>query len=123
MTSSKKQTTKKSHFKEYGKDYFKFFIVLCLMIYLFRKPIIYPFVLNIFGTEKIAGYVIDEKNYERRGHLTDEFTYSYEFKIDNIVYSDNSNIKGLKVGDPITIEFNKYFPFINRITNNNDNES
>ena len=48
-------------------------------------------------------------------HLTGNYTYSYEFKYNNNVYSNNSNIRGLSVGDTVTIEFNECFPFINRI--------
>lgn len=115
MTLRKKQTFKKNHFKEYSKDYAKFLIVICFIIYIFRKPLLYPLILDLFITEKTIAYIIDEKNYERRGQLTDEFTYSYKFKYENNIYSQNSNIRGLKIGDSLTIEFNKYIPSINRV--------
>ncbi|WP_338839534.1 hypothetical protein [Flavobacterium ginsenosidimutans] len=115
MALRKKRTLKKSHFKEYRKDYAKFLIVLCFIVFIFRKPLLYLLILDLFSTEKTIAYVTDEKNYERRGHLTNEFTYSYNFRYENINYSQNSNIKGLKVGDSLIIEFNKYIPSINRI--------
>ncbi|MBE8726487.1 hypothetical protein [Flavobacterium hungaricum] len=115
MTLRKKQIYKKKHLKKYGKDYVKIVLVLIFLLFIFRKPIIYSSVLNLFSTEKTYAYIIDEKNYERRGHLTDSFTYSYEFDYDGTTYNENSNVRGMKVGDKIKVEFNKYFPFINRI--------
>ncbi len=89
---------------------------MCFILFFFRKPIIYPSILTIFNTERITGCVINEKNLERESHLTNRYTYSYEFMYENESYTNNSNVRDLNVGDTLTIEFNKYFPFINRIS-------
>jgi hypothetical protein len=115
MNSRKKKTIRNNHFKIYWKDYVKLLFVICFVFYVFRKPLIYSPILNFFSTEKIKGYIIDEKNYERRGNLTHKYSYSYEFKYNNAIHTNNSNIRGLNVGDTVTIEFNKYIPFVNRI--------
>lgn len=120
MTIRKRQTFKKRHFKEYGKDYVKFLVLLCFVVFIFRRPLLYPLILELFSTEKTIAYVTDEKNYERRGHLTDKFTYSYKFRYENTVYYEDSNIRGLEIGDTLTVEFNKYVPSINRILNRNE---
>lgn len=104
------------HIKKYFKDYVKLFLLMCFVLFLFRKPLIYPSILTVFNAEKITGYVINEKNFERESHLTNRYTYSYEFLYKNKTYTNNSNARDLNVGDTLTIEFNKYFPFINRIS-------
>lgn len=116
----KKKIFKKMHLKEYGKDYVKFLVLLCFILFVFKRPLLYPFILDLSSTEKTIAYVIDEKNYERRGHLTDKFTYSYKFRYENTDYYEDSNIRGLKIGDTLTVEFNTYIPSINRILNNNN---
>jgi len=115
MNSRRKKVRKKKHFKEYGRDYIKLLLFLCFFLYISRKPLLYSWILNSYDTEITYAYVIDEKNYERRGHLADKFTYSYEFIYNGTTYTENSYIRGLTVGNRIRIEFNKKFPFINRI--------
>ncbi|WP_133524737.1 hypothetical protein [Flavobacterium sp. 245] len=114
-----KQKNKKSHLKEYSKDYLKIGLVFFFILFVFREPLIYSTILSNFNVEYAKGYIIDEKNYERRGHLTDKFSYSYKFYYDNEEYFNVSNRKELKVGDSLMIEFNKYFPFMNRIVKSN----
>lgn len=113
---SRKKNVIKNNLKKYGSDYIKFFLIVCCVLYLFRVPIVYNFILTFFHAEKVTGYVIGEKNYERRAHFTGKYTYSYEFIYNNATYSNNSNERDLSIGDTITIELNKYLPFINRIS-------
>lgn len=51
----------------------------------------------------------------RRGYLTGAFTYSYSFKIKDKEYKNDSYDRKYKIGDTVTIEYNQYLPFINRI--------
>lgn len=92
-------------------------LVILVLIYFLRNLIIYKPILNLFNTEQTKGVIINNKNYLRRGFLTGAFTYSYTFKINNEVYSNNSKSESYKVGDTVLIEYNGTFPFINRIKN------
>lgn len=93
----------------------KIFCFVLIMVYFFRIKIVYQPILNLFPTKIANGKIINEKNTMRRGHLTGAFTYSYSFKIKDKEYKNDSYDRKYKIGDTVTIEYNQYLPFINRI--------
>ncbi|WP_175620825.1 hypothetical protein [Chryseobacterium schmidteae] len=100
-----------------NSKWLKIFLLLLIMIYLFRDNIIYTPVLNIFSNENIKGQIIDEKHYKRRGQFTNQFTYYYKFSANGKDYSNPSYDEKYKVGDTVLVEYNETFPFMNRIKN------
>ncbi len=95
----------------------KIFLLLLIMIYLFRENIIYTPILNIFSSKNIKGQIINDKHYKRRGQFTNQFTYFYKFSVNGKDYSNPSYDEKYKVGDSVLVEYNENFPFINRIKN------
>ena len=93
----------------------KIFCFVLIMVYFFRIKIVYQPILTLFPTKITNGKIINEKNTMRRGHLTGAFTYSYSFKIKDKEYKNDSYDRKYKIGDTVTIEYNQYLPFINRI--------
>lgn len=100
------------------KTILKVILFLSLLLYFFRLKLVYQPVLDIFSTKLTTGKIIDEKNFMRRGHLTGRFTYSYIFKIQDKIYKNDSYDEKYQLNDTIIIEYNEYFPFINRIKGN-----
>lgn len=100
------------------KTILRIIFFLLLPLYYFRLTLIYQPILDIFSTKITTGRIIDEKNFMRRGHLTGRFTYSYTFRIQDKVYKNNSYDEKYQINDTLIIEYNEYFPFINRIKGN-----
>lgn len=100
----------------------KFFLILIFLfiIFLNRNVLIYRPLLSVAPTRVIYGVVVDKKNVLRRGFITDEFNYYYEFTVNNKVYFNPSYDENYKVGDTVLIEYNKTFPFMNRIKNSSE---
>lgn len=92
-------------------------LVILVLIYFLRNIIIYNPILSLFNTEQTKGVIVDNKNFLRRGFLTGAFTYSYTFKINGKVYSNDSKSESYKVDDSVLVEYNETFPFMNRIKN------
>ncbi|MCP1301607.1 hypothetical protein NK356_20715 [Chryseobacterium sp. S0630] len=90
-------------------------LIILVLIYFLRTLIIYKPILSLFKTEQTKGVIINNKNFLRRGFLTGAFTYSYNFKINDKVYTNDSKNENVKIGDTVLVEYNETFPFINRI--------
>lgn len=113
MTTKRKQIIRKD--KITVKDYLQLLIVPIIVIFFFRTQLIYDPMLNYLKVKKVKGVIINEKNYERRGHLTNRFSYTYKFYYEGEHYTNDSNNEDLKVGDSIDIVFISFFPSINKI--------
>lgn len=116
--SNKKSMNKKTTQIGNIKTILRIIFFLLLPLYYFRLTLIYQPILDIFSTKFTTGRIIDEKNFMRRGHLTGRFTYSYTFRIQDKVYKNNSYDEKYQINDTLIIEYNEYFPFINRIKGN-----
>ncbi|MCP1299796.1 hypothetical protein NK356_11515 [Chryseobacterium sp. S0630] len=95
----------------------KLSLFLLIIVYLFRENVVYIPILNTFSKEYTKGYIINEKYYKRRGQFTNLFTYYYKFSTGGKDYSNPSYDEKYKVGDSVLVEYNKTFPFMNRIKN------
>lgn len=80
--------------------------------------LIYQPILDYFPTKTTVGRIIDEKNYMRRSHFTGRFSYSYAFEINDKIYQNDSYDEKYQINDAVIVEYNEYFPFINRIREN-----
>ncbi|WP_300976634.1 hypothetical protein [Flavobacterium sp.] len=115
MTLIGKQNNRKENSEIKARDYLQLLIVPIIVIFIFRTQLIYDPMLNYFNVNKVKGVIFNEKNYERRGHLTNRFSYSYKFYYKGEQYTNESNNQDLKVGDSIDIIFISFFPSINKI--------
>lgn len=92
-------------------------LIFLFIIFLNRNVIIYRPLLSIVTTKTTYGIIVDEKDPLRRGFITGAFDYYYKFSINGKDYSNPSYDEEYKVGDTVLIEYNKTFPFMNRIKN------
>ena len=115
MNSKRKQVIKNDDNVIRIKDYLQLLIVPIILIFFFRTPIIYEPILNYLKVNKTKGVITNEKNYKRRAHFTNKFSYSYEFYYEGKKYTNDSKREYLRVGDSIDVVFNSSFPFINKI--------
>ncbi len=86
---------------------FLFFIFYC-----FRLPI-YNSILDS-DSKQIEAWIIDETNTLGKGHIIDNFTFSYKFNVDDNSYYGDSKDQRYKVGYKIMVEYWPTWPFINR---------
>lgn len=102
------------------KKIFKFLLLLLILFFLFKEYFFYKPILFLFPKEESVGYIINEKYYKRRGQFTKEFSYYYQFSIRGKKFSNPTYNEKYKVGDTILVEYNKTFPFMNRIKNSSE---
>ena len=57
--------------------------------------------------------VINDRNY--LGHIRAEFTYSYQFVVNNKKYTGNSHDSKYRVGDAVKIKYAPTYPHFNEI--------
>lgn len=56
-------------------------------------------------TKEIRAVVIDKRNYFGNSPVSQEFSYSYKFSINNKAYEGNTRDSNLLIGDSITIRY------------------
>lgn len=90
-------------------------ILFLFIIYINRTVLIYRPIVSITPTKTTYGVITEEKDLLRRGFITGAFNYYYEFSIKGKKYFNPSYNEDYKIGDTVLIEYNQYFPFMNRI--------
>ena len=88
---------------------------LIFLVYLERNVLIYRSLLEFFPRKTIKGVVIPEKKYYKGSQFTGFFSYYYQFEINGKSYKNPTYDSLYNVGDSVLIEYNKYFPLMNRI--------
>jgi hypothetical protein len=123
MANQKSKKVRQKEKKERQRKSFwskiKFYVVLAIVAY---------FVLSVpfwavwhkvkrqsLNSESIVieAVVIDEENIPPNGHMS-EPTYSYQFEVEGEKYKYDSQIRGLRVGQKILIEYSPSHPSFNR---------
>lgn len=90
-------------------------LLLIFLVYLERNVLIYRPLLEFFPRKTIKGVVIPEKKYYKGSQFTGFFSYYYQFEINGKSYKNPTYDSLYNVGDSVLIEYNKYFPLMNRI--------
>jgi|GEM_PF-967138 len=67
------------------------------------------------SSKKVEAVIINKKNFYGNSPVSQDFTYSYKFKIDGEVFISDSHDKKLKIGDKVIIEYLPYYPEFNRM--------
>lgn len=92
-------------------------VILLFIVFLNKKVLIYRPLLSVIPTTTTYGLITEEKDALRRGFITGAFNYYYKFSSGSKEYSNPSYDEKYKVGDTVIVEYNKTFPFMNRIKN------
>jgi hypothetical protein len=58
--------------------------------------------------------VINEKNYPPNQSVKPEFSYSYEFTVNGLSYTNNTHDTQVKPGDTVEVEYVKKLPSLNK---------
>ncbi|SFN34866.1 hypothetical protein SAMN05421594_2252 [Chryseobacterium oleae] len=91
-------------------------LLLIFAIYTYRNVLVYRPLLNIVSLAITNGNIINDKDVSR-GNLIRPFSYYYEFSVNGKKYSNPSYDEKYKIGDTVVVEYNKEFPFMNRLKN------
>ncbi|MFH6945161.1 hypothetical protein [Flavobacterium sp. FlaQc-50] len=86
--------------------------ILYLCFSIFKWPV-YNSLLDKYAVVKEAT-IINEKNIQGKGVITQMFTYSYAFSANGKLYNGDSKKRGYKIGNKIEVEYLESFPSINR---------
>lgn len=62
---------------------------------------------------QVTAIIIDEKNFFGNSPVSQDFSYSYAFKLDGKTYRGDSFDRKFKVGDTIRVKYVKSFPTMN----------
>lgn len=98
-----------------NKKHIILIFALFVGIYLNRNVLIYRPLLNFFTISTTQALVINEKDVLRGGDISGLFTYYYAFSVNGKSYKNPSYDEKYKIGDTVLVEYNKTFPFMNRI--------
>lgn len=107
---------KKDSRRNKAKQYFYILIVLSPLFYVVLGIIkwpIYNSLLDNYGI-KTEATIINEKNFMGKGIITQMFSYSYEFSINNKCYRGDSKDRKYKIGNKLEVEYLEFFPQVNR---------
>lgn len=86
---------------------------ISLFIYKVAKRVVTDHVLE-YNAMHTKAVIINERNYEPNQPVRAGFTYSYQFKINNILFTGNSHDESVKVGDSVEVEYSEGNPNLNR---------
>ncbi len=98
----------------------RIFLIL-LLLYLFfldtnvKNALIYRPLLDVVAVKTTTGTIINEKQYSRGSHLTNMFSYYYEFEVNGKKYKNPSYDEKYQIGQTVNVEYSDKYPFMNRI--------
>ncbi|PWJ31713.1 hypothetical protein BC781_1231 [Sediminitomix flava] len=72
-----------------------------------------------FDGKQIKAIIVNEKNYFGNSPVSHEFSYSYQFIVNNKKFRSNSRDSDLNIGDSICVEYSKTYPNFNRVLTDN----
>jgi hypothetical protein len=87
-------------------------LVAFMIFYVFRLAIYNSLLDSEYVSTKAT--IINNKNILGKVHIDPEFTYSYEFYVNENSYTGNSRDTKYSIGNRITIEYWPHWPFVNR---------
>lgn len=101
------------------QGYFSIMLLFILAFYIlfsFVKWPVYSYILDT-NSESTNAIITIEKNIQGKGVITTMYTYSYEFKVNGKVYTQDSKDSHYKPGDSVVVEYWDLYPEINRLAN------
>jgi hypothetical protein len=94
-------------------------LLLLFLLFLSRNVLIYRPLLDVIDVKTTTGTIINEKEYSRRSHLTNMFSYYYEFEVNGKKYKNPSYDEKFQIGQTVNVEYSEKYPFMNRIRSSN----
>lgn len=97
------------------KKYYFYFIVI-ILLGIFTYKFIYRKIEEQLlgnGCPEVTAVIIDEKNFFGNSPVSQDFSYSYSFKIDGKTYKGDSYDMKFKLGDTIRVRYVESFPTMN----------
>lgn len=89
--------------------------LLLFLLFLSRNVLVYRPLLDVVDVKTTTGTIINEKEYSRGSHLTNMFSYYYEFEVNGRKYKNPSYDEKYQIGQTVNVEYSEAFPFMNRL--------